>query len=180
MRMIVALTALTIAMPAVAKTVTRLPSDVPVTDGFQNNNVCGTCCQDGAYCGAVPEDMLLADATRPTTNLLVPKGTNMTCMLRARNVFGAVDGGLCVPSLLPRHFPIENLCRAFDQVCRTPQVGAPDRTSTSCDFRLWLTALSIAGPRSISHSHQRCISVQFGRARDVRPVLRGVPCLRCL
>ncbi|KAL0029721.1 hypothetical protein WJX79_004502 [Trebouxia sp. C0005] len=129
MRMIVGLTALTIAMPAVAKTVTRLPSDVPVTDGFQNNNVCGTCCQDGAYCGAVPEDMLLADATRPTTNLLVPKGTNMTCILRARNVFGAVDGGLCVPSLLPRQFPIENLCRAFDQAL------APSHTLTNVVYQ---------------------------------------------
>lgn len=145
MRMIVALTALTIAMPAVAKTVTRLPSDVPVTDGFQNNNVCGTCCQDGAYCGAVPEDMLLADATRPTTNLLVPKGTNMTCILRARNVFGAVDGGLCVRACFRGNFP-SRTCAALSirHVARPesgPLIAPPGLAKdTSCDFRLWLIA----------------------------------------
>ncbi len=117
-RMTVALFAILMATPALSDIVTRLPADVPVTEGVEINSICGSCCQDGAYCGTVSEDIVLADAgaTRPATNLLVPKGSNMTCVLRARNVFGAVDGGLCVPSLLPRQFPIENLCRAFDKV----------------------------------------------------------------
>ncbi len=116
MHAIVTLLALTLATPSRSEIVTRLPADVPVTDGVAVNSICGNCCQEGAYCGTVSEDIVLAGATTPTSNLLVPKGSNMTCVLRARNVFGAVDGGLCVPSLLPRHFPIENLCRAFDKV----------------------------------------------------------------
>ena len=117
MRIVVTLLALTIALPSAhSEIVTRLPADVPVTGGTQTDSICGNCCQDGAYCGTVSEDIVLADATRPSTNLLVPKGSNMACVLRARHVFGAVDGGLCVPSLLPRQFPIENLCRAFDKV----------------------------------------------------------------
>jgi len=116
MHAIVTLLALTVATPALSEIVTRLPADVPVTDGVAVNSICGTCCQEKAYCGTVSEDIVLAGATTPASNLLVPKGSNMTCVLRARNVFGAVDGGLCVPSLLPRHFPIENLCRAFDKV----------------------------------------------------------------
>lgn len=115
MHAIVVLLALTLAT-ARSEIVTRLPADVPVTDGVAVNSICGNCCQEGAYCGTVSEDIVLAGATTPASNLLVPTGSNMTCVLRARNVFGAVDGGLCVPSLLPRHFPIENLCRAFDKV----------------------------------------------------------------
>ena len=103
--------------PSSAEMVTRLPADVPVTDGTAVNLLCGSCCQDGAYCGTVSEDIVLADPSRHSANLLVPQGSNMTCVLRARNVFGAVDGGLCVPSLLPRNFPLANLCRAVDKVC---------------------------------------------------------------
>ena len=131
---LVTLIALTSPMSAsaLADIVTRLPADVPVTDGLAVNSICGSCCQGGAYCGTVPEDVLLAGVTRPASNLLVPMGTNMTCMLRARDVFGAVDGGLCVPSLLPKHFPIETLCRSFDKVLSVRCVMAFSKTFVDC------------------------------------------------
>ena len=145
------LVALSSAKPAsaLAQTLARLPADAPVTDGTVVNSICGTCCQDGTYCGSVPEDILLASSTRPASGLLVPMGTNMTCMLRARNVFGAVDGGLCVPSLLPQQFPIKTLCRSLDQVHLMILLAL----LTEPIAELALTSTTAAGAESVSHSY---------------------------
>ena len=93
---------------------TRLPADIPILDGHRVNAVCGSCCQGGSYCGVVPED------TRIGSRLLISKGSNMTCVLRSRSTYGAVDGGLCVPSHIPDDFPLPELCRALDKVSAGP------------------------------------------------------------
>ena len=36
-----------------------------------------------------------------TGGFTVPANSNMTCYLRDRNQAGAIDGGLCVPDLVP-------------------------------------------------------------------------------
>ena len=107
----------TLGVISAAELTIRLPVDRPIVEGVAVNALCGSCCQDDAYCGTVSEDVVLVDPSGQSENLLVPRGSNMTCMLRDRNVFGAVDGGLCVPSALSPKYPLANLCRAFDKVC---------------------------------------------------------------
>ena len=106
-----------LGLTSAAELAIQLPVDVPIVAGVPVNALCGSCCQNDAYCGTVSEDIVLVDPSGQSENLLVPQGSNMTCMLRDRNVFGAVDGGLCVPSALSPQYPLANLCRAFDKVC---------------------------------------------------------------
>lgn len=93
----------------------QLPADIPVLDGHRVDTVCGSCCQGGSFCGVVPQDI------RISSRLLISKGSNMTCMLRSRSTYGAVDGGLCVPSHVPHDFPLPELCRVLDKVTADPK-----------------------------------------------------------
>ena len=81
---------------AASATVITFPPDVPVPGGQSVGVVCGECCQSGTYCGMTSD------------------GKAMTCILRDRSVFGAVDGGLCVPG--PTTVPIEDFCQAYKSV----------------------------------------------------------------
>ena len=86
-------------------TLITFPADVAVTGGQSVGSVCGDCCQSGSYCGKNSA------------------GTAMTCMLRARNVFGAIDGGLCVPDTFPLTGSIEDFCQVQKSVrSRNPVV----------------------------------------------------------
>ena len=91
-----------------------LPADVAITGGRAVNSVCGACCQANTFCGTAPADLHLHDTNG--NSLRVRKGSNMTCILRSRNVFGAVDSGLCVPSDLPASFAVADMCRLHDKV----------------------------------------------------------------
>ena len=91
-----------------------LPGDVAITGGRVVNNVCGACCQANAFCGTAAADLHLHDTNG--NSMHVRKGANMTCLLRSRNVFGAVDSGLCVPSDLPTDFAVADMCRLHDKV----------------------------------------------------------------
>lgn len=81
---------------AASATVITFPPDIPVPGGHSVGAVCGDCCQSGSYCGKTSD------------------GKAMTCILRDRSVFGAVDGGLCVPG--PLIVRIEDFCQAYKSV----------------------------------------------------------------
>lgn len=91
-------------------------ADQPVSDGHPVSKVCGRCCQDGSYCGHLEEDLSWLDNSSPAKNHVFQRGSDLTCVLRARDVFGAVDGGLCVPSSLPIDDLPESFCITLDQV----------------------------------------------------------------
>lgn len=91
-----------------------LPPDIPFEGGMSVHAVCGSCCQGNMFCGAVQNSTTLHDSWGSTVT--VPEGSRMTCMLRKRSVFGAVDGGLCLPSSLPAAFDFKNTCRLLAQV----------------------------------------------------------------
>ena len=93
---------------------TLLPADVPNIDGHASSYLCGPCCQQNMYCGKLTSGVTVADGTKD--QLLVPQGTEMTCIMRARNVYGAVDGGLCVPVVFPSIEPITNFCQLYNPV----------------------------------------------------------------
>lgn len=95
----------------------QLPADIAITGGKAVDHVCGACCQAGAYCGAAAEDFRIQDING--RQVTVPKGSSLTCVLRDRGAFGAVDGGLCVPSDLPTDFVLADMCRLHDKVCST-------------------------------------------------------------
>ena len=99
------------------------PADQPVGNGDAVNKLCGRCCQDNLYCGQLAEDITLADESNSSQSRVLefPKGSNLTCLLRARDVFGAVDGGLCVPSIFAVDKLPTTFCTTFDQV-RDPDV----------------------------------------------------------
>ena len=81
---------------AVSATLITFPADVPVLGGHSVESVCGDCCQSNSYCGKTSD------------------GKAMTCIMRDRNVFGAVDGGLCVPG--PLTVSVEDFCQAYKSV----------------------------------------------------------------
>lgn len=81
---------------AVSAAVTSLPADVAVPGGRSETSICGDCCQSGSYCGKTSD------------------GRDLTCMLRARDVFGAVDGGMCVPSTSTGS--MESFCQLYTSV----------------------------------------------------------------
>ena len=97
--------------------VATLPADLPVDHGQEINKICGRCCQDGSYCGQLAKNFSLYDADTDTHALKVfDQGSNLTCMLRAREVFGAVDGGLCIPSGSADMDTLPSFCTKFAQV----------------------------------------------------------------
>lgn len=81
---------------ATATRVLSLPGDQIVQGGQPTDSICGSCCQQGSYCTATSSTALLNIGSSQVT---VPTGTGMTCMLRSRSVAGAVDGGLCLPDV---------------------------------------------------------------------------------
>lgn len=91
-----------------------LPADVAITGGRAVDHVCGVCCQANAFCGSLTKEVQIHDING--NSLTVPEGSNLTCMLRDRSAFGAVDGGLCVPSSMPINFAIADMCRLHDKV----------------------------------------------------------------
>ena len=93
-----------------------LPADRPIRNGAAVNTICGRCCQDDSYCGQLAQEVSLVEHSSVPRELVIPKGSNLTCLLRARDVFGAVDGGLCVPSAFPRLSSVESFCTDLDQV----------------------------------------------------------------
>lgn len=148
--LLTAILTLSLSAPAsVAEPAIRLPSDVPVPDGTAVDTLCGSCCHDGAYCGRVPEDVVMVDASNHTASILVPQGSSMTCMLRARNVFGAIDGGLCVPSILPQGFSLANMCRALDKVSAVFRLCVVSRA----EAHKWLALGQQKGLHHLSPSH---------------------------
>lgn len=99
-----------------------LPADLPVHGGHAVHSICVDCCQEGTYCGQTQADEYIPKPSNHSEQILVKKGTNMTCMLRARNVFGAVDGGLCVPDTFTLTAPIEHFCQADKKVSELCEV----------------------------------------------------------
>ena len=95
----------------------ELPPDLTVAGGSAVRRLCGACCQENAFCGALEADTSFAFLTHGTLqHLTIAKGSNLTCILRERNVFGAVDGGLCVPSKVPADLDIKTLCTGLNLV----------------------------------------------------------------
>ena len=103
---------------ATASTLVTLPKDLPVAGGYPVTAICGDCCQAGSYCDVTKEDVKIPDPSDHSRQSLVQKGTAMTCMLRARNAPGAIDGGLCVPTTFPLTADIASFCQADKQVGR--------------------------------------------------------------
>lgn len=132
------------------------PADQPVDNGNAITKVCGRCCQDGSYCGQLAEDTTLYDEANPSQGRVLefPKGSNLTCLLRARDVFGAVDGGLCIPSMLSADRLPATFCTSFDQVLQLPHA---DRTMHQyahlTDIYCCLADLAV-----IIHAHRRHVS----------------------
>ena len=97
-------------------TLFTLPADLPVPGGYAVRSICLDCCQEGSYCGSTQADEHIPNPGNYSQQILVKKGTNMTCMMRARNVVGAVDGGLCIPDTFKLTAPVEHFCQADKQV----------------------------------------------------------------
>ncbi len=147
-----------------------LPADVAVLHGTAVHAVCDSCCQDGKYCGTVSEDTMILLPNGTGDQVIVPRGTNMTCMLRSRNVFGAVDGGLCVPSTFSTGTSIEDSCRSIEKVGGSV-VTDPQHAQKCTNTMNFVTAGSPAFP----HLDSCDLPVRSHCTSCLRSLLRWVP-----
>ena len=104
-------TAVLLCCVAASAKLFTLPDDVPLRGGHAVTSICLDCCQAGSYCGKTLVDEYIPRPSNVSEQILVKKGTNMTCVMRARNVVGAVDGGLCVPDTFNLSAPVAHFCQ---------------------------------------------------------------------
>ena len=114
--LIVAVWAVIYCVAVASATLITFPADVSVLDGTAVQSICGDCCQEGSYCGSTAADTYIPKPSDHSMKLFVPKGTAMTCIMRARDVSGAVDGGLCVPVTFPLSGPLDDFCQVDKNV----------------------------------------------------------------
>lgn len=72
-----------------SRAVYQVPADVPITAGTRQTAVCGPCCENDVFCGTVDTNLFIGDPAKELPVTLIAKGTNMTCMQRSRNAYGA-------------------------------------------------------------------------------------------
>ena len=145
----------TCARPPRADSAFTFPADQPVSNGNAVSKLCGRCCQDDSYCGQLTEDISLADESNSSQGRVreFPKGSNLTCLLRARDVFGAVDGGLCVPSILAVDKLPETFCTTFDQVLDVCLRALQNYAQANMSPPMYLRC--VADITGVLHAHQR-------------------------